>query len=339
MEVLPVKPSYILRRFLFLIFVMWTAATALFFIPRLSRVNPIRERFNALARSTGYTPKDLETIIANYELKFGLDKPLVQQYVDYMGSVLRGDLGVSLMSFPKPVSELIAEALPWTVGLLSVTTILTFLIGTAIGALAGWPRSPSWVKGMVTPLMVLAAIPAYILGLLLIYFIAFRLKLLPMGGAFTPGTSKELSLTFILDILKHAILPALSLILASVGFWALSMRGMGVTVQGEDYVNFAEHKGLKQNRIFYSYYVRNAVLPQVTSLALAFGAVIGAGVLVETLYGFPGIGSTLNAAITANDYFVIYGIGFITIVAVGVSMMAVDLLYPLLDPRIRYDKK
>jgi peptide/nickel transport system permease protein len=160
-----------------------------------------------------------------------------------------------------------------------------------------------------------------------------------MGGAYSPGMTKAFNLPFILDVGRHAVLPALSLILATVGFWALSMRGMGVTVQGEDYVLFAEHKGLKQRRIFYWYYVRNAILPQVTSLALAFGGLVSAGVLVEGLYGFPGIGSTLGAAITANDYFVIYGIGFITILAVGVSMMIVDLLYPLLDPRIRYDRK
>jgi peptide/nickel transport system permease protein len=318
---------------------MWTAATVLFLIPRMSRVNPIREHFAALARSTGYAPKDLETIIASYEMRFGLDRPIAEQYFAYMGSVLRGDLGVSLMSFPKPVTELIGEALPWTLGLLSMTTLLTFLIGTAIGALAGWPRSPRWVRGMVPPLMVLAAVPPYILGLLLVYFLGFRLQLFPMGGAYSPGMVKALTVPFALDVLKHAILPALSLILGSVGFWALGMRGMGVTIQGEDYVNFAEHKGLRSGRIFYWYYVRNAILPQVTSLALAFGGIISAGVLVENLYGFPGIGSTLGAAITANDYFVIYGIGYITVVAVAVSMLVVDLLYPLLDPRIRYDRK
>jgi peptide/nickel transport system permease protein len=257
--------------------VIWSAATLLFFIPRLSRVNPIREHFAALARSTGYSPKDMENIIANYELKFGLNKPLPLQYVDYMSSVLKGDLGVSLMNYPKPVTELIGEALPWTLGLLTMTTILTFLIGTVIGALAGWPRSPKWIKGMVTPLMVLAAIPPQVLGLLLIYFIAFRFKLLPMGGAYSPGVTKEFTLTFMLDVLKHAVLPAFALILAFVGYWALGMRGMGVTVQGEDYVLFAEHKGLKPNRIFYAYYVRNAILPQVTSLALAFGGIISAG--------------------------------------------------------------
>jgi len=323
-----------------MIFVVWSAITLLFFLPRLSPINPVRERFAELQRSTGWAPRDLERLVKVYEVKFGLNKPLHEQYVDYMSSLLRGDLGYSIMRYPRTVGDLIAQALPWTIGLLSVTTLLTFGIGTGIGALAAWPRSPQWVKGLVTPLVVLAAIPPYLLGLLLIYFIAFRAKLLPMGGAYTLGrfTGPELSFPFLLDVARHAILPALSLILSTVGFWALGMRGMGVTVQGEDYVTFAEHKGLSLRRIFYAYYVRNAILPQVTALALAFGSIVSSGILVEYLYGFPGLGSLLNAAILANDFFVIYGIGLITILAVAVSMMVVDLLYPLLDPRIRYTR-
>ncbi len=332
--------AYLLRRVAFMIFVVWSAITLLFFLPRLSPINPVRERFAELQRSTGWAPRDLERLVKVYEVKFGLNKPLHEQYVDYMSSLLRGDLGYSIMRYPRTVGDLIAQALPWTIGLLSVTTLLTFGIGTGIGALAAWPRSPQWVKGLVTPLVVLAAIPPYLLGLLLIYFIAFRAKLLPMGGAYTLGrfTGPELSFPFLLDVARHAILPALSLILSTVGFWALGMRGMGVTVQGEDYVTFAEHKGLSLRRIFYAYYVRNAILPQVTALALAFGSIVSSGILVEYLYGFPGLGSLLNAAILANDFFVIYGIGLITILAVAVSMMVVDLLYPLLDPRIRYTR-
>ncbi|MCX7938221.1 MAG: ABC transporter permease [Anaerolineae bacterium] len=332
--------TYLIRRLAFLVFVVWSAITLLFFLPRLSPINPVRERFAELQRSTGWAPRDLERLVKVYEVKFGLNKPLHEQYLEYMGSLLRGDLGYSIMRYPRTVGDLIAQALPWTIGLLTVTTLLTFAIGTGIGALAAWPRSPQWVKGMVTPLVVLAAIPPYLLGLLLIYFVAFRAKLLPMGGAYTLGrfAEPELSVPFLLDVARHAILPALSLILSTVGFWALGMRGMGVTVQGEDYVTFAEHKGLDLSRIFYAYYVRNAILPQVTALALAFGSIVSSGILVEYLYGFPGLGSLLNAAILANDFFVIYGIGLITILAVAVSMMVVDLLYPLLDPRIRYTR-
>jgi peptide/nickel transport system permease protein len=331
--------GYLARRALFLVAVVWVAATLIFFIPRLSTRNPIRERFAEIARSTGFAPKDLEQIIGAYEVKFGLDKSLVEQYTEYMGGVLRGDLGPSLTRFPKTVWELIVTALPWTIALLLVTTVLAFIIGNLLGALASWPRSPKFVKGLMAPLMMMQAVPAYLLGLLLIFFIAFRLKLLPMGGAYSQSVVPEVSLRFILDAARHQILPAISLILASVGFWALGMRGMGITIQGEDYVNFAEHKGLGSRTIFGQYYVRNALLPQITGLALAFGSVISAGVLVETLYGLPGLGGLLNDAIQKNDYFLIYGITLFIIIAIAVLMFLVDIIYPLLDPRIRYETK
>jgi peptide/nickel transport system permease protein len=324
---------------LFLLLVIWTAATITFFIPRLSTRNPIRERFAELSRTGGFSPQDLEKIVASYNAKFGLDKPLIEQYLVYMGGILRGDLGVSLNKYPKTVVELIGEALPWTIGLLVTTTILSFIIGNLLGALAAWPRSPRWAKSLAAPFIILTGVPAYLLGLLLIFFIAFRLRLLPLGNAYTVGTRPEFTLGFILDVARHQILPALSLILASVGLWILSMRGMGITIQGEDYVNFAEHKGLSPGRIFGSYYIRNALLPQVTGLALGFGFVITSGVLVEGLYGLPGLGSILGAAIVANDFMVIYGIVLFIIIGIAVVMLLVDLVYPLLDPRIRYETR
>lgn len=331
--------SYIFRRILFLLLVIWTAATITFFIPRLSTRNPIRERFVELARTGGFSPQDLEAIVASYNTKFGLDRPLIEQYIAYMGSILRGDLGVSLSKYPKTVGELILEALPWTIVLIMLTTILSFIIGNLIGALGAWPRSPNWVKGLSVPFILLQGVHPYLLGLLLIYFVAFRLKLLPISGAYSVGTDPELSLKFILDAARHQILPALSLILASVGGWALAMRGMGVTILGEDYVNFAEHKGLGPGTIFANYYVRNALLPQVTGLALAFGSVIVGGILVETLYGLPGLGTVLNQAIISNDFMVIYGIVLFIIIGIAVLMLIVDLVYPVLDPRIRYESR
>ncbi len=338
-EVSEVKLAYLARRVLFLLVVIWVASTITFFIPRISPKNPIRERFAELARTGGFSPQDMEKIVAAYNAKFGLDKPVVQQYFDYMGGILRGDLGVSLNKFPKTVWELIMEALPWTIALIVTTTILSFIIGNIVGAISAWPKSPSWVRTLSVPFILLQGVHPYLLGLLMIFFIAFRLKLLPLSGAYSVGIQPELSLSFLLDAARHQILPALSLILASVGGWALAMRGMGVTIQGEDYVNFAEHKGLKQNTIFSSYYVRNALLPQVTGLALAFGSIITAGVLVETLYGLPGLGSVLSAAINSNDFMVIYGIVLFIVVGVAVMMLVVDLVYPLLDPRIRYETK
>lgn len=330
--------SYLFRRVLFLLVVIWAASTITFFIPRISPRNPIRERFAELARNGGFSPQDLDKIVKAYSAKFGLDKPLVEQYVDYMSGIARGDLGVSLNKFPKTVAQLIGDALPWTIVLILLTTFISFVLGNLIGALGSWPRSPRWVKNMSTPFIMLGGVHPYLLGLLLLFFVAFRLKLLPLGGAYTVGTSPQLTLKFLLDAATHQILPALSLVLASVGGWALGMRGMGITIQGEDYVNFAEHKGLAPRTVFGNYYVRNALLPQVTGLALALGTVITNGVLVENLYGLPGLGSILGAAIISNDFMVIYGIVLFIVVGIAVMMLLVDILYPLLDPRIRLER-
>jgi peptide/nickel transport system permease protein len=328
--------KFVIQRLLFLILVIWAASTITFFIPRISPRNPIRERFAELARSGGFSPGDMEKIIGAYSEKFGLDKPLWQQYIDYMSGIARFDLGVSLNKYPRTVWQLIMESLPWTIGLLFTATVLSFVLGNLLGAVAAWPRAPAWLRGFATPFVLLQGMPPVLLGVLLLFFVGFRLKLLPLGSAYSIGTQPNWSLDFALDMLKHQILPALALILGSIGGWVLSMRGMGVTIQGEDYVNFAEHKGLGGRAIFRDYYLRNALLPQVTGFALALGSLITSGLIVEQLFGLPGVGSVLNDAIRSNDFLVIYGIVLFIVIAVAVLMVIVELLYPLLDPRIRH---
>jgi len=287
----------------------------------------------------GFTPTDLDKIVASYSAKFGLNKPLWQQYIDYISSVARLDLGVSMNKFPKTVWQLLMESLPWTIGLLAVATVFSFVIGNLLGALAAWPRSPRWVRGLATPFVLLMGVPPVLMGVFLMFFVAFRLKLLPMGNAYSIGIIPNWhSLSFILDVLKHQILPALSLILGTVGSWVLSMRGMGVTIQGEDYVLFAEHKGLGGTTIFRDYYLRNALLPQVTGLALAVGTMVTSGIVIEQFYGLPGIGSMLYDAIKVNDFLVIYGVVLFIVIAIAVLMVVVEMLYPLLDPRVRTQK-
>jgi peptide/nickel transport system permease protein len=323
------------RRLLFLVLVVWAAATITFFIPRISDRNPVRERFAQLARTGGFSPQDLETIIASYNAKFGIDKPLFEQYTDYMSGIARFDLGVSFNKFPKTVMDLILEAIPWTLGLLIVTTILSFIIGNLLGAVAAWPRSPRWLRTVATPFVVFQGVPPVILGVLLLFFVGFRLKLLPLGGAYSLGVRPNWSWSFVIDMLKHQILPALALLLGSIGGWVLSMRGMGITIQGEDYVNFAEHKGLSGFTIFRNYYMRNALLPAVTGFALALGSVVTAAIIVEGTFALPGIGSALSDAIKQNDFPVIYGIVLFITIAVATLMVLVEFIYPLLDPRIR----
>lgn len=328
----------IIRRLLFLVLVVWSASTITFFIPRLSSKNPVRERFAELARTGGFSPEDLETIVASYNKQFGLDNPLGQQYVDYLMSIARLDLGVSLNKFPKTVIDLIMDSLPWTITLLLVTTILSFVIGNLLGAIAAWPRAPQWLRTFATPFVLFQGIPPVLMGVLLLFFIAFRLKLAPLGGAYSTGVIPDwTSPAFLWDVVHHQLLPALALILGSVGGWVLSMRGMGVTVQGEDYVNFAEHKGLGGRAIFRDYYLRNALLPQVTGLALALGTVITSAIVVESMFGLPGLGRVLDAAIRSNDFFVIYGVVLFITIAVATLMVLVEFLYPLLDPRVKHE--
>jgi peptide/nickel transport system permease protein len=324
----------VIERFLFLIVVIWTASTITFLIPRISPRNPIRERFAQLARTGGFSPADLEVIVASYNQKFGLDKPLWEQYVDYMSGLLRFDLGVSLFQFPKTVAELLQESLPWTIGLLFVTTILSFVIGNFLGAIAAWPRAPGWLRGFATPFILLMGVPPVLLAVFLLFFVAFRLKFLPLGGAYSIGMVPNHSLKFYLDVLLHQLLPSLALIFGTVGSWVLSMRGMGITIQGEDYVLFAEHKGLSGFAIFRDYYLRNALLPQVTGFALALGNMVTSGIVIEQLFGLPGIGTLLYNAIKANDFLVIYGVVLFITIAIASLMVFVELLYPLIDPRI-----
>lgn len=325
----------IAKRISFLALVIWAASTIVFFVPRLSPRNAIRERFAELARSGGFSPADIETLVANMNQQFGLDKPLLEQYWTYLGNIIRMDFGYSLNRYPSTVTDIISQALPWTFFLLLITTVLSFIIGNLLGAISAWPKAPRWLRSIATPFVLLTGVPPVIMGILLLFFIAFRLKLLPLGGAYSIGVVPNWSWGFVFDILRHQLLPGLALILGSVGGWVLSMRGMGITIQGEDYVNFAEHKGLTGGRIFRDYYLRNTLLPQVTGLALALGTVVTSAIVVEGLFGLPGLGTVLNNAIRANDFPLIYGIVLFITIAIAVLMAVLEFVYPLLDPRVR----
>lgn len=328
----------IVQRLLFLVLVIWIASTITFFIPRISPKNPIRERFNQLATSGGFSPTDLEAIIASYNAKFGLDRPLIEQYFTYVWGVLRLDMGVSLNKYPRTVMELIMDSLPWTIVLLFVTSILSFVMGNLLGALAAWPRSPQWVRVIATPFVLLQGVPPVIMGVLLLFFVAYRLNLFPLGNAYSTGMVPDWSSpAFLWDVVKHQILPGLALVLGTIGGWVLSMRGMGITIQGEDYVLFAEHKGLSNYTIFNDYFLRNALLPQVTGLALALGSLVTSAIVVESQFALPGLGRVLSQAISSNDFLVIYGVVLFITIAVASLMVLVELFYPLLDPRIRHD--
>jgi peptide/nickel transport system permease protein len=253
-----------------------------------------------------------------------------------MISIARFDMGVSLNKYPKTVIGLIMDSLPWTIVLLLVTTVLSFVLGSFMGAISAWPRAPGWARTLATPFILFQGVPPILLGILLLFFVAFKLKLAPLGGAYASGTVPDWSNpAFIADVAWHQMLPALALLLGAVGGWTLSMRGMGVTIQGEDYVNFAEHKGLSGKTIFRDYYLRNTLLPQVTGLALALGTVVSSAIVIESQFSLPGLGRVLDAAIRSNDFTVIYGVVLFVTIAVATLMVLMEFIYPLLDPRVR----
>lgn len=330
--------TYIVRRFLIFLAVVWAAATFNFLLPRLGGANPIREKLVSQSALSGAVQAGLEEMIKEFETKFGLDKPLWQQYLTYLSDMARFDFNYSIANYPRKVLAMMGDALPWTISLLLVTTVLGFLIGNLLGALLAWPGAPGFLKYVMPPILMLSAIPYFLLGLILVYVFGFFLDLFPMYGGYKTGTIPALTIGFMWDVLWHSMLPALSIILVSTGGWALGMRSLMVMTQGEDYVVFGDAMGLRNRTIFMRYAIRNALLPQVTAVALALGQIVSGAVLVEVIFGYPGIGTMLYQAIRGSDYYLVQGIVFMVIVSIGLATLILDIIYPLLDPRITYRK-
>ena len=322
------------RRLVMLLAVVFTAASLNFLLPKLAPKNPVETKLLQLTESGGALT-DIREIVRAYEEKFGLDRPLLAQYASYIKSTAMLDLGWSIAHYPARVIDLILRALPWTIGLLLSSTLIAFTLGTLMGALLGWERAPRVLLFLAPGVMVLAALPFYLLGLVLVYLFAFTWQIFPMQGGYGLTTVPGWSWSFAFEVFRHSLLPALSIVLASIGHWALAMRGMMVTVQGEDYMTYAQANGLPPWRRFASYGLRNALLPQVTGLALQIGHLAAGAVLVERVFGYPGLGNLLFQAIEQNDYFVIYGVVIIIVLMIAVMMLLVDVVYPLLDPRVR----
>jgi peptide/nickel transport system permease protein len=232
------------------------------------------------------------------------------------------------------VSEVISEALPWTVALVGITTIVSFFIGTGLGVLAGWKRG-SWVDGLLPVTTFLSSIPYFWLGLLAVYLLAGPGSFFPASGGYTPGLVPAWDQYFIPSALRHSLLPALTILISSVSGWILSMRNMMVTVSAEDYITVAHAKGLSDRRVALSYAARNALLPNVSGFALALGFIVGGTLLVEIVFSYPGLGFLLFRAVQYKDYPLMQGIFLIITVTVLVANLLADIVYLLLDPRTR----
>ena len=339
-----IPPMYVIKRLGFLIAVMWTAATLNFILPHLSPKDPVAEQVTQKIASGGLTPEAAQEMQDGLRALYGLDKPLWQQYVKYIWNTFRFDLGKSIYSYPRPVMDIINQTIWWTLGFAGTATFLAFILGTVLGALVGWSKAPRFFGALIPPLAVFSAVPGFVLALILIYFGAFKAQqwtngtfYFPLRGGYSDSTLINLrDWGFWKDALWHSVLPMLSMLLVSTGGWALGMRAMMVTVEGADYITFAEAKGLKGTRVFFRYALRNCLLPQATALAMQLGAIVTGAVLVESMFSYPGIGNRLSTAISQFDYYVMYGIIFFLVCGIALTTFLVDILYPLLDPRISY---
>ncbi len=272
------------------------------------------------------------------EVAFGVNsqESTFRQYLDYLGNTLTGQFGTSITFFPLPVSTVVKQALPWTVGLVGVTTLLAFVFGTLIGIVAGWRRG-GVVDSILPPVFVVtSALPYFFVGLLFIMvFSVWTNGLLPNDGGYDPTITPGWNAEFVRSVLEHAILPAATLLVVSIGGWILTMRNNMVTTLAEDYVRMGRAKGLSNQRVMFDYAARNAILPNLAGFAMSIGFVVGGAILVEFTFNYPGVGYMLLSAVSNEDYPLMQALFVLITVAVLVAVLVCDFLIAWLDPRAR----
>ncbi|MBX3014023.1 MAG: ABC transporter permease [Caldilineaceae bacterium] len=328
--------TYLIQRLLTYLFTIFGSFSVAFIFFRMIPGNPIGALLNSMRQQYSYTIPNGEEMIAEYEKLLGLDGSWFDQYIRYVSNVfLRFDFGPSLTAFPTHAQVLILQALPWTLGLLGVSILIAWVLGVILGGIVGWQREFPGSQFITTVAIALAQVPQYFVALFLIFLFAYALMWLPARGAYPATTTPGPSLNFILGVLRHAILPACSIVLVSVSGWLISTRSLMISILGEDYLLFAQAKGLRPGYIFSRYALRNALLPQLTGLAISLGFIMNGSFLVEYIFTYPGIGTLFVNAIGLLDYNTVQGIVLISIIAVLTASLLLDLLLPLVDPRIR----
>lgn len=328
--------QYILTRLGVYVFVLFIGITVTFFLPRLMPSDPIENYIAQLQNQAGMSmsAEDVAKLRSSLSELYGLEGSLFSQYVGYLKRVfLTFDFGPSFSSFPRPVSEFIWLALPWTLGLLITTTLIAWTLGNSIGLLAGFFHNKRAATILEVVGVVLYPIPYYILALVFILVLAYIIPIFPLSTTIRPG---PLSLEKVGTIIYNSVLPALTLITAGFGWNILSMKSLSYSTKQEAFVNFARLKGVPPRTIMTSYVFRNALLPQVTALALSMGTIFNGALLTEILFSYPGLGLLMRSAVGSGDYNMLYGTITMTIMAVATAALIIDLIYPLLDPRIRY---
>ncbi|GCE21641.1 ABC transporter permease [Dictyobacter kobayashii] len=322
--------KYLLRRISFYLVALWASITINFIIPRLAPGDP------AGALMANFQGRLNPNTIHALELQFGLSHdPLWVQYFQYLVNLFHGDLGTSFTYFPTPVSTVIGQELPWTLTLIGTSVCISFFIGVLLGTLIAWKRG-SLIDNIFPPMLTFfSAIPYFWLALIALYLFAYTLQWFPLNGGYDTSTDVGWNTSFIVSAVQHGILPACTIVLGSVAGWMLGMRNSMITTLTEDYVLLAEAKGLSERRVMFAYAARNAILPSVTGFALSLGFVVGGSLLTEVVFSYPGIGFALLKAAQGSDYPLLQGIFLLIAIAVLGANFLTDLVYTLLDPRVR----
>ena len=314
---------------------IWIGVTFIFFVPRMFPSDPVETMIGQIqARAGQMDPLQMEMLRRSLRVQFGLEGSLLEQYLSFLWKgLLQWDFGPSLMSYPTPVGDIIRTYLPYTLILTMTSTILAWLVGNFIGLQAGFRKDRRSSKIMEGIAICIYPITYFIVALILQIVFAYILGWFPLQstiytfGGFGP---------FIRSLIRASILPALSLLLVSTGWWIISMKSLSSTVAEEDFVLFARYRGIPSGKIGRSYVMRNSIITQITALAMSLGGAFNGSIMTEIIFGYPGVGGLIQKAVLRSDYNMILGCITISIVAISTATLIVDLIYPLIDPRIRY---
>jgi peptide/nickel transport system permease protein len=325
---------YVLPRLFQWLIVVFTGVTVTFIVPRLLPMDPVEMTLNRVGGFQFVDPEAVESFKNALEDLYGLKGTLFEQYINYWRRLLQGDLGPSLNAFPTPVIVIIRNGLPWTVGLLTCTIVISWLLGLFLGTLAGYFPGKIWSQLLDKVFITIMPIPYYILALVLVIAFCYYVPIFPLvGGAFG---KPSLGWSYISSVLEHGFLPALSLVLGGTAFRFIMAKALTSTVVSSDYVSYAEMAGVSRRDIMFKYVIRNTLLPQITDLGLGLGSMFGGALITEMVFSYPGIGYSLYTAILQADFNLMIGITLFSIIGIATAALLVDLSYPLFDPRVRY---
>jgi peptide/nickel transport system permease protein len=327
--------KYVAKRFAQFLLVVFVGISLTFFITHLTPIDPVEQMIASMTAFGDTSPEAVDMMRAALRELYGVEGNLFEQYLSYWRRMLTLDFGPSLSAFPTPVSVLIGRALPWTIGLLASCTLVAWSLGNLLGGLSGYIRGSRLLEALGVVAMALHPVPYYIIAFILLLSFGYLWPVLPISGGSAQNVPQAFTLTYILSVAQHSILPALSIILVGVGGWFLGMRALVSNIVTEDYVTYAELAGVSRRRILMSYVMRNALVPQVTGLAMSMGAIFNGAIIVEQVFGYPGLGRLLIGAVYSADYSLVLGVTAISIIAVAGAVFLIDILYPLIDPRMQ----